>query len=401
MFVLFCISLLCVSLHHNEPDVQLHKNLRSHVYTLAADSMEGRGIGTRGLECASEYIRKYIGMLSAGSSLQSASVDSFTGPHGTKLVNISTMIPGMNHDIPRILVAAHYDHLGIAAQDSLGIVHVMNGAHDNASGVAAVLEVARILASNPEPPRRSIEFQFFTGEEVGLLGSRHYVKSRGSLRDSIFTIVNVDAIGHLGDNALISIGLMGQSALSDIVQTCAESLMLEIIESPHSYESGDHAPFLAVGIPGFQLTTGPHILMNTPEDDAGTLDYQGLGHITQFIRAVVESLAISDILLDPPEPPHSVHQDSGRSRVRFGIVPSFAFSGVGVQVQNSITGSPAENAGIREGDIIRAIDNHTIDTLGDLASALRYYVPGDSATITYFRSDTIRSDRVIFVGRHD
>ena len=399
MYIILCSALLCISIQQNDAHVQMQERLQAHVYALAADSMEGRGIGTRGLEKSAVYIRNSIDEISTESPMNRAAGDTFSGPDGTKLVNIGTLIPGSMKNIARILVVAHYDHLGLTDPDSLGSRHVLNGAHDNASGVAAVLEAGRLLASRPHPLRRTVELRFFSGEEMGLLGSRHFMTS-GADVDSIYAVVNVDAVGHLEDGPLISIGLKARSELSDIITGCARDLDLDFVSSPHSYESGDHAPFLSAGIPGFQLTTGPHLLMNSPEDDAETVDFNGLSRIVELIYAVVESLGTRDTVLDPPEPPHIVPRDSSRSRIRFGIVPSFVFSGPGVRAQSILPGSPAERAGLLEGDIIHAVDFHVVDTLGDLAMALRTYEPGDTAQVRYVRDGTPQSAGVIFVERN-
>ena len=390
-----------MSLQQSEADVQMRENLRSHVYTLAADSMDGRGIGTRGLEKSARYIRECIERMSDETGLHKAEFDSFSGPDGTILVNIGTVLQGAKTELPPIVVAAHYDHLGVSDQDSCNAGSVLNGAHDNASGVAAVLEASRLLARRPHSLTRTVEFQFFSGEEAGLLGSRHYVQSAITIQDSIYAVINVDAVGHLEDNPLISIGLAGQNALAGVVSAVADSLTIDLVESPHSYETGDHAPFLSEGIPGFQITTGPHLLMNTPGDDANTLDYIGLCKITTLLQAVIESLATTGISLETPKPPRTAPRDSTRTRVRFGIVPSFQYSGAGVCALNIVGGSPAEHAGIRNGDVINAIDDHGIETLGDLAMALRTYSPGDSAIVSYTRSGVSQRSLVIFTARNE
>lgn len=372
--------------------------LRGHVYSLAADSMEGRGIRTDGIDSAERYILDQIMAMDLCALFPWGQTDSFPGPEARPLVNILASLPEDDHTGELVLLTAHYDHLGLTEPDSCGRQVSYNGAHDNASGVAMVLEAARILM-HQEVPRRTVGFVFFSGEEEGLWGSRHFGSTLRIRGREVFAVVNVDAVGHLGSGALLTVGLQGQAGLDSLVAGALDKRGICLERTPRSYASGDHAPFLELGIPAFMITTGPHPLMNSPGDDPETLDYSGMRILTEAVVCLVMDLADLTTCLEEPPPPEQMPPLSRGKKARFGIVPDFTFQGEGVRAQAMVPGSPAELAGVQPGDVIRSIGDYPVANLKDLARALREHDPGTEVVVLLRRDGEQRALTVTLVAR--
>lgn len=357
----------------------------NHVAVLASDSLEGRGISTTGISKAEQYLVDHL----VAVGLEPQPRDSFTvslhGGEGSTLANVLATV-GTSSTRP-LIIAAHYDHLGIERDDSTGEYAVYNGAHDNASGVSVVLEVAGILASE-HVPSRDICFVFFTAEESGLLGSRHYVESHRDPKD-IYACINLDAVGHLDAGVVLAVGLSGQPELDSLITRAFTSVGISITRAAKSYATGDQVPFLERGIPAVMLTTGPHPLMNTPADDDSTLDYEGMRRITAAMVNLVHALDRERPLLsDPPKPETTQHPPRAR-RARFGIMPDFTFAERGVRAGGVLPSSPAERAGVHSGDVLVTLAGDSLLGPRNLAETLARYAPGDTVEITLLRDNEL------------
>jgi hypothetical protein len=286
----------------------------------------------------------------------------------------------------RIVIGAHYDHLGHGgegslAPDALGAVH--HGADDNASGVAAVLGLARAFAAAGGAPR-TLVFVAFTGEEMGLLGSTHYVRHSAPQPSRTVLMVNLDMVGRLRDNTLFVGGVDGGSGLRELVSTQAGPLTLALRGDP--FGPSDHTAFYAAGLPVLFLFTGAHADYHRPSDTWDRINAAGLAQVTAFAARVVDAAATT---ATPPAyvriaaPPSSVRAGYGPF---FGVVPEFGErEGGGVRVGDVRVGSPAESAGVKAGDVIVTFGGMTVTTLQDFSFALRSRRPGDRVDVTVRR----------------
>jgi hypothetical protein len=381
-FLLLYVALLPVVSH----GLDLESRLMNHVAVLASDSLEGRGITTTGISKAEHYLVDQL--MAMGLELQSR--DSFTvslqDGESSTLANVITTVGTSSR--PALMIAAHFDHLGIERCDSTGQRAVYNGAHDNASGVSVVLETAGVLVREGDPSR-DVCFVFFTAEESGLLGSRHFVERLGDSKDDIYACINLDAVGHLDTGAVMAVGLEGQPELDSLVTEAFTSVGISITRAAKSYATGDQVPFLEQGIPAVMLTTGPHPLMNTLGDDATTLDYDGMRRITTAIVDLVHALDGNRPLLSDPPKPESMQRSPRRRRVRFGIMPDFTFKERGVCAGGVVPSSPAERAGVRSGDVLVAMAGDSLLGPRSLAEILARHEPGDSVEITLLRDNEL------------
>ena len=305
-----------------------------------------------------------------------------------RAANVIGILPGRDARLrdETLVIGAHYDHLGRGgegslAPDALGAVH--HGADDNASGVAAVLGLARAFAAAGGAPR-TLVFVAFAGEEMGLLGSTHYVRKPARPMDRTVLMVNLDMVGRLRDRTLYAGGLDSGSGLREAVSAQAGGLTLALRGDP--FGRSDHTAFYSAGRPVLFLFTGAHADYHRPGDTWDKINGPGLAEVTAFAARVVEAVG------SMPAPPAYVRVAAPPSSVRggygpfFGVVPEFGErEGGGVRVGDVRAGSPAESAGVRAGDVIVTFAGMTVGTLQDFSFALRSRRPGDRVDVVVRR----------------
>ncbi len=381
------------------------ERMRGDIAFLADPAMVGRGLGSAALERAADHIAEAFRTAGlqpldgpSGDYLQSWTTRVPGLPGEVRLTNVLGVIPGADPDRSgqSVVVGAHYDHLGrgwpdVHAGDE-GRVHP--GADDNASGVAVLLELARVLVRGPRPGR-SIVFAAFSAEEAGRLGSRHYLKAaRAYPPDRIMAMVNLDTVGRLGERPLLVLGTGSAREWGHIFRGAGHVAGVRLKNVADDFGASDQRSFLDAGVAAVQLFSGPHPDYHRPTDTLDKIDAQGLVRVAAVLKEVVEYLA------SRPEPltrtdtqMGGVRNTQGR-RVALGTVPDFTYAGEGVRLAGVAAGSPAQRAGLKAGDVIKAIDGHGISGLRDLSDRLRDLSPGDEVSIRFLReaeSHTVRT----------
>lgn len=269
--------------------------LKKHVTILASDSLDGRAFGFPDKTLAVDYIVNQFA--SAGFSAPDGNyIKSFYQRDGLYLavgMNIIGIIPGNDPVLKDeyILIGAHYDHLGWKTVDNKKVVY--NGADDNASGVASIIEAGRMLMAKKMSLKRSIIIAAFDGEEAGLLGSYAFVARKVVDPSKIKFMLSLDMVGMLSKNNGVDFaGLNSMREGEDFIRKMAQLSSLQIKATKNAIESRtDTWPFAGVGIPAVHVTTGEVSPYHKPEDDSNLLDYEGLGKITGFITEMVSGLA--------------------------------------------------------------------------------------------------------------
>ncbi len=303
-----------------------------------------------------------------------------------------------------VVIGAHHDHLGLGGDASLapsqtGEVHP--GADDDASGVAAVLAVARALVAEG-PPRRTIAFAAFGAEELGLLGSAHLVKSPPAACpvEKMQLMVNLDMVGRLRDRRLYVAGADTARGLRDVVRALAErdpALPLRIVFAGDGYGPSDHTSFYARGVPVLFLFTGAHADYHRPSDTADKVDARGLAEVARLARRVAFEAASRDGRLEAVRaaaPPPGERGERGYGTY-LGAIPDFAERAEpGVLLTGVRPGSPAERAGLAAGDVLVRLGATRVGNLQDLAFALRSHRAGDEVEVEWRRGGAPRTARV-------
>jgi aminopeptidase N len=368
------------------------------VRRLADPALEGRGLGSPGLDTAAEFIAAQfneIGLEPAGDPgkgyFQSWQTRAGDPARPMALRNVVGVIRGRDPALAKrsVVVGAHYDHLGRGWPDvrkgNAGKIHP--GADDNASGVAILLELARVLADGP-PPDRSIVFVAFTGEEAERMGSRHYVQHAGAYPAAeAIGMLNLDTVGRLGDGPLYALGIGSAREWVHILRGAGyvTGVQVQAVEDP--LDASDQTSFIDAGIPAVQLFSGAHADYHRPSDTSDKIDAQGMVRVAAVAREAIAYLAGPDARLTGTGSgaPATEAQEKSARRAALGTVPDFAYSGEGVRLSGVNPGSPAEQAGLRGGDVLIAVNAQAVNTLREYAEVLRGLAPGDAVEIQYVR----------------
>ncbi|MCA8980284.1 MAG: M20/M25/M40 family metallo-hydrolase [Planctomycetes bacterium] len=289
-----------------------------------------------------------------------------------------------------IVVGAHYDHLGLGGTGSLApetVGQIHNGADDNASGTAAVLEIARILAAN-EPPPGDVVFALWSGEELGLLGSRHWCEHPTVPLDRISMNVNLDMVGRAESNGLEVMGVGTSPPFADWAHesAAAAGLDAELTVSGFGVGGSDHQSFLEVGIPAIHLFTGLHDDYHKPSDDLIRFEERGAAQIValcvDFIGRAQRGGELA--FIEPPKDPNAQGGRRGFD-VRFGSRPADYSETGGLTLAGVSPGTPAERAGLMAGDTLLEVGGVRIDGIQDFVYVLRTHKPGDVLKTVYRR----------------
>ena len=401
------------------PPVFSTKALTDHVTFLAADERDGRGVGTRGLDATAEYIAaefKKLGLepIGADGYYQPFTIDKGPGNAPAAVKNVIGVLKGTKAEWAEqaVVLSAHYDHLGRGWPDAhagdAGKVHP--GADDNASGVAVMLELARVLTSG-EKPQRTIVFAAFTGEEAGLRGSRYFVEHPvGAPLTGIRGAVNLDTVGRLRSGKVQVLGSGTATEWQHIFRGGGFVTGVESTAIPGNAEASDQRSFIEKGIPAVQVFTGPHEDYHRPGDTADKVDIAGLVKVAALVKEAVAYLAerpeaLTVTISTPGQGAPATDSGAAQARppaarrVTFGAVPDFAFQGSGVRLSGVTPGSPAEKAGLKEGDVVVRVAGTAVSSLAEFSTVLRGLTAGQSVDVVYQRDGAEQKAAVTVVER--
>ncbi|MEE9165018.1 MAG: M20/M25/M40 family metallo-hydrolase, partial [Nitrospinota bacterium] len=320
------------------PAVFSEERMISVISFLADEKMKGRGLGTAELDKAADFIASKFheaGLEPAGgkpgSYFQEWKAKGGKSKEEVVLKNVIGIIPGNNpdRDGQSVVFSAHYDHLGLGwpdvRQGNKGKIHP--GADDNASGVAILLELAQILGKTWKPDR-TVVFVAFTGEEAGLMGSKHYVKNEKNFpADKIIGVLNLDTVGRLDKNKLMVFGTGSAREWIHIFMGASYVTGVPIEPVSNDFGSSDQKSFLDAGVPAVQFFSGPHLDYHSPTDTIDKVDKAGLIKVASVVKEAVEYLTSREepltSLLDTQRDfasEKSTKPDQGR-KVSLGTIP--------------------------------------------------------------------------------
>ncbi len=284
-----------------------------------------------------------------------------------------------------IVVGAHYDHLGLGDEGSLhrGEPQVHNGADDNASGVATLLQLAADLRNMPAAANNNYIFIAFSGEEKGLFGSSAWTKHPTLPIDSISYMVNMDMVGRLDSSSHLAINGVGTSpAWVGLASIKAGNLNIKTTQG--GIGPSDHTSFYLQNVPAIHFFTGTHDSYHKPADDADKLNYPGMLRVARYIEAVITGLNDSTKLTftktadkDSTETP--------RFTVTLGVVPDYMYDGTGLRIDGVTEGKPAALAGLKAGDVVVRLGDHPTPDMMGYMKALGLFKKGDSTQVVFLR----------------
>jgi hypothetical protein len=376
---------------------------------LSEDRLQGRATGSPGADAAAAYLARRFSEVglqpAAGGWFQSFPIGrnapgSQQGKAGAIVgKNVIGILPGSDPVLRNqsVVIGAHYDHLGRGGFGSLdadtnGLVH--NGADDNASGVAALIQVAARLAASP--PGRTVVFIAFSGEELGLLGSAHYVKQPIYPLSGTLAMVNLDMVGRLRNGRLIVYGARSAKEFPALLDSLNWYAGFDLSAQGNGYGPSDHSSFYAAKRPVLHLFTDLHEDYHRSTDDWHKVNLDGLKRVADFALGLVTALANRSTPLtflnlpDPLPSPAAAHPPVTPGYGAYlGTVPDMASPAGGVRLVGVRAGSPAEKAGLRGDDIITRIGGNETPDLQAMTDALRSLRPGETVEIEVRRDTSL------------
>lgn len=404
LFLMVAFTGCSTSDNSSEASAILSEDLKSHIQFLAADSLRGRETGTEGENEAGQYIAdhfKKYGLQPAGndgSYFQDFTVNMsiLNNPHrqnATKFPdeeraaeNVAGLIKGTQQPDQYIVIGAHYDHLGTGKFGSLytksdTVIH--NGADDNASGTAGVLELAQYYSEHP--PKKSLLFIGFSGEEMGLLGSQFFVENPKIPLDSVQAMINMDMIGRLNNNRLIILGTGSSNRWEELIsQANRDSLTIDM--KPDGTGASDHTSFYNKKIPVLHYFTDTHADYHRPSDDPAYINYEGEVRVLNHIKNVIAELnALTRDEFYYQKAPVTEQRNMSFDGPTLGVTPDYGFNGKGMRITGVRADGPAGKAGLKGGDVIIRLKDQQLKDIYEYMEVLNKLSKGDQTTVTVLR----------------
>ncbi|MFO0792011.1 MAG: M20/M25/M40 family metallo-hydrolase [Pirellulales bacterium] len=365
-------------------------DLYKHVEVLADDVYEGRAAGSRGGHAAGQYI---IDLLKQHDLTPAGEQGDYAQPFSDDCRNLLAKLPGDDPAMENewIVVGAHYDHVGYGKQSNsygpYGQIH--NGADDNASGASVMLELIEAFAKSGLKTRRSILFAFWDAEERGLVGSKHWIAQPTVPIDNVKLDITIDMVGRLRDERLQVLGTRSGYGMRRLFSNADDDSMLLDFSWELSANS-DHWPFLEHGVPIALMHTGLHSDYHRPSDDVEKINRAGMRKVSRYLFTALVQVANAEQLpkfrsavrrenermrreLEQPKPLASLAAwPADLERPRFGATWRADEAEPGsVFLTRVVTGSPADNAGLKVGDRINAFDGQPFADSDALFDAMR------------------------------
>lgn len=397
IFLLFLIS--C------KPTINQETRIKEDVAFLASDELEGRQTGTEGEKKAANYIAnrfKELGLQPKGTEdfLQSFTFKPKTNPHDEVKFNVNgdgtitgNNIIGFkdNNAENTIIIGAHFDHLGYGGEGSLyrdSIKAVHNGADDNASGVAIMLNlIAKLKDKNT---KNNYLFMAFSGEEMGLLGSNYFVKNPTIDTKKVSYMINMDMVGRLKKDSTLAVYGTGTSPIFKQVLK-SHNNHFKLIQQESGVGPSDHTSFYLADIPVLHFFTGQHEDYHKPSDDSEKLNYTGMQTISNYIFDLITDLDDNGKLAFRKTKNES--EESPRFKVGLGVIPDYMFDGKGMRIDGVSEDKPAQKAGLQKGDIVIQLGDSLVTNMMSYMRALSVFEKGDTTKAVVKRgTETVETE---------
>lgn len=400
---------LLLGIHLGYSQGESVERVQKIVEYLASDQLEGRETGKEGEKLAADFIiekMKLSGLSPKGteSYLQQFSVTPKANPHSQtadttrKPINGKNVIGYIDNAAKNTIVfGAHYDHLGKGGEGSLYAgkePQIHNGADDNASGVALLLELAEDIKKDDQLKGNNYLFIAFSGEEKGLWGSNYFSKNATINLESVNFMINFDMVGRLDRDKGLAINGVGTSpSWMEKIEEANED-GLELITSESGVGPSDHTSFYLQDIPVLHFFTGQHEDYHKPSDDADKVNYEGIVTIKKML------LNLLNLLNDEEKLEFSKTKDESKATPRFtvtlGVMPDYMFQGDGMRLDGVTDGRPAFKAGFKKGDIVIQMGEYKVDGMQSYMEALSKFKKGDKTLVKVKRGEKVIEGNVSF-----
>ncbi|HXB41497.1 MAG TPA: M20/M25/M40 family metallo-hydrolase [Bacteroidia bacterium] len=371
--------------------------IKKNINFLAGDILKGRGTSSAEETVAAEYIAATFKSYNLTPKGNNGFIYDFTfktpaHPHDTigtgEEKKSKDVVAFLNNNAKyTIVIGAHYDHLGLGHDhNSLdanpeGKIH--NGADDNASGTAGVLELAKYFSTNNKKENYNFLFICFSGEELGLIGSKKWCEKPTLPLDSINYMINMDMIGRLNDstNKIIIYGVGTSPIWVPLIDKMQSPLSIK--KDSSGIGPSDQTSFYLKNLPVLHFFTGQHSDYHKPSDDANKINYEGEKKVLEYIVKLIEETdAMPKLTFLKTKTPDT---KSGSFKVTMGVMPDYVFEGKGMRIDGVTEGKPASKAGIKQGDVVIKLGDDEVDSVQTYMKALSKFKKGDAAKVKVLR----------------
>jgi hypothetical protein len=379
--------------------IDQESRIKEDVTFLASDKLEGRQTGTVGGKKAAAYIQnrfKELDLLPKGTNgfLQPFSFKPKTNPHdevkfdvnGDGTITGNNIIAFLDNKTENtVIIGAHFDHLGYGGEgslyrDSIKVVH--NGADDNASGVAVMLNLAAKLRK--KNTNNNYLFIAFSGEEMGLLGSNYFVKNPTIDTKKVSYMINMDMVGRLKKDSALAVYGTGTSPI--FKQTLkSHNNNFRLVQQESGVGPSDHTSFYLADIPVLHFFTGQHEDYHKPGDDSEKLNYKGMETISNYIFNIISDLDDNGKLTFRKT--KNEGKDTPKFKVGLGVIPDYLFDGKGMRIDGISEDKPAQKAGLQKGDIVLKLGDSLVTNMMSYMRALSTYKKGDKTKVVIKRNE--------------
>ena len=392
------LLVLFLSLLGCKQEYTTQNKILEDVTFLADDKLEGRQTGTEGEKAAAAYLVQRFQELDLEPKGTDGYIQMFnfkpkTNPHEdvkfTEVSSDSTIVGRNvlgfidNKSDQTIVIGAHYDHLGYGGEGSLfrgdeKAIH--NGADDNASGVALMLNLAsKLRATNVN---NNYLFIAFSGEEMGLLGSNYFVKNATIDVAKMNYMINMDMVGKMNADSTLAVYGVGTSPRFKQALT-ANNQFFKLVENESGIGPSDHTSFYLGDVPVLHFFTGQHEDYHKPGDDASKLNYEGMNMISDYIFDIITDLDSNGKLSFRKTKNES--EETPRFKVGLGVVPDYLFDGKGMRIDGVSDDKPAQKAGLQKGDVVVKLGDSTVVDMMSYMRALSIFEKGNKSKVLVLR----------------
>ena len=371
------------------------------------DKLEGRKTGSNGEQIAADYIAdrfKTLKIKAKGTNtyFQDFNFNKPSSPHGQAsfdetendtMMSSKNVIGYIDNNAEHtVVIGAHYDHLGYGGEGSLHVgSEIHNGADDNASGTALMLDLASQLKFNNR--NNNYLFIAFSGEEMGLLGSNYFVKNPTIDLSSINYMINLDMVGRLKEDKSLAIYGVGTSPIfKQTINSNNESFNL--IENESGVGPSDHTSFYINDIPVLHFFTGQHSDYHKPSDDADKVNFDGVKEISDYIFSIISDLNDDKKLVFRKTKNETEEVPS--FKVSLGVMPDYMFNKGGMRIDAVTQDRPAYKAGLIKGDIVIKLGEYDVEDMMGYMKALSKFKSGDSTSVIVKRDQDTIQKKVAF-----
>lgn len=397
LFLISQITIICGQ--ENVKITQIQEDLKF----LSSDELEGRFTGTNGEKIAAEYIIKNFieydlePLGDSNSFIQKFNAKLRKNPHSDidakKIIGKNVIGFQNNNAKHTIIIGAHYDHLGYGQVGSLSTLEkqIHNGADDNASGVALMINLIPDLINYKY---YNYLFIAFSGEELGLYGSTYFTKYPTIDLSNVRYMLNFDMVGRLNNQRTLLVNGVGTSSKWEKLVEQSNIYNFELKTTPSGFGASDHTPFYNRKIPVLHFFTGQHEDYHKPSDDIDKINFEGIYDISLYVLEIIKnSFDISDF--DYIETKSSSNE-SPRFSVTLGIMPDYLSEEEGLRIDGVSKDKLADRVGILSDDIIIRLGDFEVTDIMSYMKALSKFSSGDKTNVVINRSGSEYEFEIVF-----